>query len=287
LCIEQKEEEKNKYRSIHHFYDEVSRNGYYGGDRLVKAAIKKFFEYCDEHRLKIHGKNFTIRYRSSIPRQVGLAGSSAIVTATMRALIKFYDVKIPKHILPNLILTAETEELGINAGLQDRVIQVFEGCLHMDFGKEIVERLGHGKYTPIEPALLPNIYIAYNTDLSKVSGAMFNDIHARFALGDQEVKDTLGEIAALADEGKKAIQEGKYQVIHDLINRNFDLRSNIMTISERNQLMVSAARQCGASAKFPGSGGAIVGTYPNERVLKKLIIEMNKIKVRVIKPFIN
>jgi glucuronokinase len=116
---------------------------------------------------------------------------------------------------------------------------------------------------------------------------MFNDIHARFALGDQEVLDTLAEIASLADEGKKAIESHNYHVVHELINRNFDLRKRIMNISDQNQEMVTVARNCGASAKFPGSGGAIVGTYPDERVLKKLVIEMNKMKVRVFKPFIN
>lgn len=287
LHIEQKEEEKNLYRNIHHFYDQVSRNGYYGGERLVKASLKKFFEHCESNKIKIHGKNFTIRYRSSIPRQVGLAGSSAIVTATMKALIEFYGVKIPREVLPNLILSVETEELGINAGLQDRVIQVFEGCLYMDFDKSITEKTGFGKYVPINTSKLPNLYIAYNTDLSKVSGAVFNDMHARYALGDQEVKDTLNEIASLAEEGKKAIENKEFDVLHELINRNFDLRKSIIHVSDQNLEMVSTARKCGASAKFTGSGGAIIGTYPDERVLKKLLIEMNKMKIRVIKPFIN
>lgn len=38
--------------------------------------------------------------------------------------------KLPKEELPGLILSAETE-LGITAGLQDRVIQVYEGMVYM------------------------------------------------------------------------------------------------------------------------------------------------------------
>jgi hypothetical protein len=37
---------------------------------------------------------------------------------------------LPKAELPGLILSAETE-LGITAGLQDRVIQVYEGMVYM------------------------------------------------------------------------------------------------------------------------------------------------------------
>ena len=39
-------------------------------------------------------------------------------------------------------------------------------------------------------------------------------------------------------------------------------------------------------AKFAGSGGSIVGFYPDNKTLTKLIIEMKKVKARVIKPFI-
>jgi len=116
LQIEPQTQDRNVYRNIFDLVDSVSLVGYYGGDRLIKATIKKFWEYCEQHGARLNSKNFTIRYHSSIPRQVGLAGSSAIITATMRALMQFYDVKIPLEILPSLILSVETDELGINAG---------------------------------------------------------------------------------------------------------------------------------------------------------------------------
>jgi glucuronokinase len=51
--------------------------------------------------------------------------------------------------------------------------------------------------------------------------------------------------------------------------------------------MIECARACGASAKFPGSGGSIIGIYPSDEVLNKLIVELKQIKVRVIKPYVN
>ncbi|CAN5347249.1 hypothetical protein BH23BAC1_BH23BAC1_08290 [soil metagenome] len=130
LRIETQEQDLNVFRNIFHLREAVSLTGYYGGSRLIKAAIKKFCEFCELNDLKIINKNFTIRYRSSIPRQVGLAGSSAIIIATMRALMQFYQVQIPLEILPNLVLSAERDELGINTGLQDRVIQSYEWCVY-------------------------------------------------------------------------------------------------------------------------------------------------------------
>ena len=98
----------------------------------------------------------------------------------MKALMQFYEVQIPKPILPGLILSTEVHELGINAGLQDRVIQVYEGCVYMDFNKPHFEQHGHGIYEPLDHGYLPNLYLAYKTDLSKESGKVFNNVKERY-----------------------------------------------------------------------------------------------------------
>lgn len=286
LRIEEMDVDQNTYRNIYHMVDSVKLSGYYGGTRLIKAAIKKFVEYCEINDIRICNKNFTIRYRSSIPRQVGLAGSSAIVTAAIKSLMQFYEVEIPKHLLPTLILKAETEELGINAGLQDRVIQVYEGCVYMDFEKEHLQKKGFGIYEPIDSTLLPKLYLAYKVELGKVSGAVLSNIREKYEKGDTLVIDALSEIADLAKQGKDAILKQDYEKLNKLINANFDLRCKIMNISESNMELVNTARNCGASAKFSGSGGAIIGMYEDDEMLQKLIVNLQKINARVIKPII-
>jgi glucuronokinase len=286
LKIEEADVDLNTFRNIYHLVDSVKLTGYYGGTRLVKAAIKKFWEYCEDQHIKLANKNFTVRYRSSTPRQVGLAGSSAIITATMKALMKFYEVEIPKNILPTIILNAESEELGINAGLQDRVIQVFEGCVFMDFEKKHLEKNNFGKYESIDPALLPNLYLAYKIELGKVSGTVHNNLREKYDKGDKLVHDTLDEIASLAEQGHTAILNKDYETLKKLINLNFDLRCKIMNISPSNMELVMTARECGATAKFSGSGGAIIGTYEDNDMLQKLILNLRKINARVIKPII-
>jgi glucuronokinase len=286
LNIEEMDVDQNTFRNIYHLIDSVKITGYYGGTRLIKAAVKKFVEYCETNNVRLSNDNFTIRYRSSIPRQVGLAGSSAIVTATMKALMQFYEVDIPKHILPTIILKAETEELGINAGLQDRVIQVYEGCVFMDFEKEHFQKNGFGKYEQIDSALLPKLYLAYKIELGKVSGTVLSNIREKYEKGDPLVIETLAQLADLARQGKEVILKRDYTTLNKLMNKNFDLRCKIMNISDSNKELVMTARNCGASAKFSGSGGAIIGMYEDDEMLRKLIINLQKIKARVIKPII-
>src|SRR5215471_13848139 len=104
------EQDNSRFRSVQDLVRDVKLHGYYGGLRLVKATIKKFVEYCQRQGHKLHDRNFTVRYQSGIPRQVGLAGSSAIIVATLRCLCDFYGVAIPQEVQPSLALSVETEE---------------------------------------------------------------------------------------------------------------------------------------------------------------------------------
>jgi glucuronokinase len=59
------------------------------------------------------------------------------------------------------VLSVEMDELGINAGLQDRVIQTYGGCVYMNFDKELMERQGHGDYVEMDANKLPKLWLAY------------------------------------------------------------------------------------------------------------------------------
>jgi glucuronokinase len=65
--------------------------------------------------------------------RLGMGGSSAIITAALRALAQYFRMTIDPAIQANIALETETKELGVPAGLQDRVIQAYEGLVFMDF----------------------------------------------------------------------------------------------------------------------------------------------------------
>lgn len=65
-----------------------------GGQPLVAAAVTRFGRRCTRHDVPFDGR-VRIRYGSTIPREVGLGGSSAIVIATLRALAATRGLTIP------------------------------------------------------------------------------------------------------------------------------------------------------------------------------------------------
>jgi len=286
IQIKTNEQDWNTFSNIRELAEKIDLYGYYGGVRLIKAAIKKFYEFCLNQDIQLADKNFTIQYVSTIPRQLGLGGSSAIITAAIRALMEFYNVAIPMETFPSIILDAELDELGINAGLMDRVVQVYEGCIYMNLEEKLIKEKGHGIYEQLDPKLLPDLYIAYKPELGKESGRVLDDIRVGYEKGDRFVIDTLSHIAEKAYLGKQALLQGNMDKLHNLMNENFDLRSKIMKISSSNLEMIRTARQCGASAKFAGSGGSIIGMVKDEDMYSRLVFELGKLEAKVIKPII-
>ena len=280
------EQDRARFRSIYDLAKDVELHGYYGGIRLIKATIKRFVDYCQAQGIELHDQNFSVRYQTNIPQQVGLAGSSAIITATLHALMEFYDVDIPLPVQPTFVLSVEGA-LGIAGGLQDRVIQCYEGMVYMDFAQEkgkTLNGLTHYDYESIDPELLPSIYVAYHATLSEPTEVFHNDIRGRYNRGDPQIVKAMEDFARLAQEGRQAILERDSARLSQLIDENFDLRNSISALTPWQIQMIETARSCGASAKFAGSGGAIVGVYQDEAMFQVLTNRLETVGSRVIKP---
>lgn len=274
------------FTSIRQLHEEVRQYGYYGGIRLLKSAIKCFYDYCAVENLALHTRNFTIRYASTIPNLVGLAGSSAIITAAMRALMQFYGVEIAKPHLANLIRAVENRELGISAGLQDRVAQVYQGVTFMDFARDLFDRQGYGRYDSLDVSRLPPLYIAYRTDLSEGSEVFHNNIRERFERGDADVLDAMRYWAELTERARACIERQDWPALGACIDAGFDRRTKVYRLSEGNLRMVETARQAGVSAGFTGSGGAITGICLGDAAFDRLVRALAAQQIAVFRPHI-
>ena len=287
LEIVMAEGDRARFDSIHELARDVRSHGYYGGIRLIKATIKRFVEYCDGQGLALHTRNFSIRYQSTIPRQVGLAGSSALVTATLRCLMEYYGIAIPIEAQPTFTLKVEQEELGITAGLQDRVIQAYEGLVYMDFDRSR-QRMSGGlscyHYEPIDPALLPPLYVAYHVSLGEPTEVFHNNIRERYSRGEALVVDAMARAAELAAAGREALLSRDAGRFSALMDENFDTRRRIYNLPPWQLAQIEAARACGASAQYAGSGGAIVGVYRDAEMLARLRGALDAIGSRTIVP---
>ena len=208
--------------------------------------------------------------RAQIPRQVGLAGSSAIIVALLKSLFRFYDVhhrlddlelSLPQ--LANFVLSIETEELGISAGLQDRVAQTHQGCVYMDFAKHWFDARGYGDYHVLPVALLPPLFVAYAPEPSD-SGRIHSPVKQRWLDGDATIREGMVHFGDLALQTKELLESGDNVAsrLAKLMTENFATRRRLYgeaSMGAVNLQLVQTAVDVGAAAKFPGSGGAAVG----------------------------
>jgi glucuronokinase len=272
------------FENLDDLYRTTRWRGYYGGIRIIQALIVRLIDYCRQKEIELEDRNFTLEYESNIPQRLGLGGSSAIITASLRALCEYYGLPIPLPIQANLVLETETRELNVPAGLQDRVIQTYQGLVYMDFSRELMESRGYGEYERMDPALLPKVYVACRTSLSEGTEVFHGNLRERWRRRDPDVVDAMTLWASYAEQGRDCLLQHDYERLKELVNANFDLRARICQIDKGNLEMVHTARKVGATSNFAGSGGAIVGTYEDEDTFARLTQEMKAIGVEVVKP---
>ncbi len=254
-----------------------------GGLRLMRAALARFGGAWAGWRELADGDprlRFRMSYGSDIPRQVGLAGSSALVTAALRALMRWFDVTIVPAELAELALAAEVEDLGITAGPMDRVIQAYEGLMVMDFRPPRTAE----SYRRLDPTLLPPVFVAWDPNPGKVSGKVHGDVRFRWLRGDRDVREAIAVFPKLVEEGVKCLEQGDVRGLMRLVDRNFDTRASIWTLRGRDREMVALGRAAGAAVKFCGSGGAVLGVMENEATFPTLRAAYEAHGYRIIRP---
>jgi glucuronokinase len=210
---------------------------------LVDAAVARF------------GRGpCAVRWTTTVPREVGLAGSSAIVTATVRALCALHGQELAPAALAELVLAVEVEDLGIAAGPQDRYAQAYEGLVLMDFAG------ARPRVEGLDPGLLPPLYLAWRPDAAETSHAVHGGLRDRAA--EPRLRAGMARLADHARAAADALRSGDHGAFARALDGSFDERAALIELDPRHVAMVEAARGAGASANYAGSGGAIVGTLP-------------------------
>ena len=244
---------------------ELTRAG--DGLRVRPAAAGALVEAAVARHATATGRvppALSVTVRTTIPREVGLAGSSAIVIATMRALDALLGTRVARDALPPLALAAETD-LGIAAGLQDRVAQAYGGLTAMTFDSQ-----GFAARA-LDPGLLPPLIVAWDTEGAEPSGRYHGDLRARWAAGEPRVRSAIARLAEAARSAAAAIERRDAAALGAAMDASYDLRASLGPLDPRHVALVQGARDIGLCANYAGSGGAIVAISPDAAPVAALL----------------
>lgn len=228
--------------------------------------------------LKLYDLKAKISIDSDIPVQAGLAGSTAILSAVLSAVLAYTGKQYHKYYLAELNRIIELHYMKCQCGYQDAYMTTFGGLNYLDFrDKEYYKDLDQEIYTTVEP-LVPFVeelpFVIAHTGIKHHSGDFHKPLRERWLEGEKEIVEGYKEIAHIAREGKKALIDQNWDELAYLMNKNHEIQDSLCDSGRQNNYMIKIAKENGALAgKLAGAGGGgtiITFTFDPQRVRNAL-----------------
>jgi glucuronokinase len=223
---------------------------HWGESMLLTAAVARLVSWMRETEREPPREGFTMTWQTTIPRSVGLGGSSALVIGALRSLAALWDTVIPDDIGPGLALGTEVELLGIAAGPQDRIVQWHEAPLRMYFGAE------PWSVEVVHPPAPIELLVCWTDAARQPSHAIHGPLQDRRET--PEVRARMALLASLAFDGAAALAAGDADALGRCMDAGFEHRRSLVTLDPAHVEIVEQLRGLGAAATYTGSGGAVV-----------------------------
>jgi len=205
---------------------------------------------------------FTLSTRTDIPMQAGLAGSTAMLTSIVGALLSLMDRQLSRHETAELVRGIEYRSMGVVCGFQDAYMAVFGGLNYMDFrGKDsFAQQDDMSPLSTVEPlavdvpSTLP--FVLAHTGVKHHSGTVHKSPRERWRAGEAAFVDGYAEVARLAGLGKRVLLRQDWPALAEQMNRNHAIVRDLGGSGDANEAMIAAAFDGGAvGAKLAGAGG--------------------------------
>lgn len=213
-------------------------NGSAEPHRLVDAVLARV------------GARVALAVDTDIPRSVGLAGSSAIVIAALRAA----GIALAPLELAQLALTIERDDLGIVAGLQDRAVQAFDAPVFVDV------RGPAPVVSVVTPAAPLAFVVAWDLAAAQDSG----DYHRGVGGAD------MSALADAAVRAADAFRRAEITELADAMGESAARRREVAPLPPGHEALADHVRAAGLVPNSAGSGGAVVAVLTPEAQLDAL-----------------
>lgn len=232
--------------------------------RLVDAAAARFGESSEE-----------VRVETTIPRSVGLAGSTAIIISVLELLNQRHGRGLSPTQIAQLANETERTDLTIAGGYQDATSQArwataqarrgtagtdHAAPLLMDFSAvDATSTMDAAEVSEIHPTRPIELILAWDPATAQDSGDFHSQpIDEASAPQHRHVR----ELHDCAQRGAEALRTGDAATLGACMNRSFDLRCEMLSVAPRHRAMIERARATGAWVNSAGSGGCVVGLAP-------------------------
>lgn len=201
---------------------------------------------------------FEVAMMADIPSEgSGLGSSSSLTVGLLNAFYHYRGIQVEREQLADEACRIEIDILGRPIGRQDQYIAAYGGLCSITFrdenGKDVVdvERLPLSEH---EKHRMGGNLLLFFTDIVRKSATILSEQQDRIV----DTVEAHHGIKGLAEETKKALIDGEYDSIGEILARNWDLKKSLASGITNPEIdeMYSAALSGGAiGGKISGAGG--------------------------------
>ena len=155
------------------------------------------------------------------------------MVAVLRALGSLWSVTLEPLAMAELALSIEVDDLGIAAGLQDRIAQTHAGLTFMDFGAPGATTVGE-----LDTARLPPLLVAWRPESGGHSGDVHAPLRDRHAEGEPVVLEAMRALTCRAHGAEHAIRNGDHATLCASVDASFDARRSMLALDPRHVEMI-------------------------------------------------
>lgn len=220
-----------------------------------------------------------VEWSTEIPRSSGLAGSTALLTATVACLLRLRGEDRNPFELAELVRDIERNGAGVVCGYQDAYMASLGGLELMDFaGKHPTVSGPLASVTSLR-ADLP--FLLITTGVKRLSGSVHGPIVDRWLAGEGLVVDSMDRLADLATLGAEALVGGNDEALAMAMNENQAIISRLGGSGEAIDRLIGDCLDGGAlAAKLAGAGmgGTVIALTRHPEALQASLAELGYAK---------
>lgn len=189
--------------------------------------------------------NLTINLSSKLPQGSGMGSSAATATAVCRALSNHLGVDLDANQVSELVFNAEKIVHGTPSGIDNTVV-AYEMPVYFVKGK---------KPKTFVPGRRFYLVIG-DTGIEASTKKTVENVRKAWEKEPELMEGYFSEIEIVTEKGKLAIEQGKTELVGEIMNKNHELLNSIGVGHTKLEQLVDIVNKAGAlGAKLTGGGG--------------------------------
>ena len=189
--------------------------------------------------------NLTINLSSKLPQGSGMGSSAATATAVCKALSNHLGVDLDANQVSNLVFNAEKIVHGTPSGIDNTVV-AYEMPVYFVKGKKPITFMPGKRF----------YLVIGDTGIEASTKETVQNVRKAWQKEPGLMEGYFNEISIVTKKGKLAIEQGKTELVGEIMDKNHELLKSIGVSHKKLDELIDIANKAGAlGAKLTGGGG--------------------------------